>query len=507
MNKPGPAALLAIAALALGLRFAPNFPAWLWYDEYMALAQAQAAWADLPRINLVYDRHPFGYPALLHLWAAVSSSTGWLLALSALLGAATAVALVRGIVHALPARWAAAAGLLFAVLPAAASWGAHARMYALLMALTAVYWIAARATLRSERNAPVVGMFVAGLALAFTHALAVFAILAAAADAWIGRRGPKGDATPELGATPAAAGDGASRSPEPPPPSRPSRLRLAAWGASVSLPVAVCVAVVAPRFGRSSGHVGSLDSAAAFGSVVRALWAGTGGVPFVAALVALLGSSLVLAALADRAARRRVAVTVLVPFAIIAAAGLFGRPLWHERALVWGLPFCAIWATWGARIIASRRPALGVGLYAALVVASLAQCVLHVRDHKPDGFARVAEHIGAHAAAGDVVYAPRHSDLWAVSLALAPDEGVDPQGILDAFEAGDPFTVALTVADDVPITVATERWDPGLLERSSRAWIVVRGEWDLDLRPLVGRGFHPAGRGGHDGVRFLRFER
>jgi len=189
----GPAAAVALAA-AVVLRFVCRSQ--LWLDEAQAVAIARAPLHTLLD-SLRIDGSPPVYYVLLHAWMAVFGTGTWAVrALSGVFSLAT-----------LPLAWllarrlvgrpeAVATVLLLASSPFAVQYATEARMYSLVMLLTAVGGLALLRTLARPGWWPVAGLGACSGLLALTHywSFYLFAVLGLGLllAAWRGR--PEGRA-------------------------------------------------------------------------------------------------------------------------------------------------------------------------------------------------------------------------------------------------------------------------------------------------------------------------
>ncbi len=130
--------LLGIVGAAVVVRFATTSP--LWLDEALSVNLASLPRADLPGA-LRHDGHPILYYALLGFWIDMfGDDDGPVRWLSALFSLATVPAVWAGARRRLgpiPARYAA---VLTVTSPFVIRYGSEARMYALMMLITALGW-------------------------------------------------------------------------------------------------------------------------------------------------------------------------------------------------------------------------------------------------------------------------------------------------------------------------------------------------------------------------------
>jgi len=136
-----PLALVGLALLALGLRLYAIDRQSIWADEGISRTYALRP-ADVIVREAARGLHPPFYYLVLHAWSRlVGSGVAELRALSALAGALGVVVTVV-----LARRWAgnhaaAVTALVSLTAPLAIHYGQEARMYSLVMTLTAVAWL------------------------------------------------------------------------------------------------------------------------------------------------------------------------------------------------------------------------------------------------------------------------------------------------------------------------------------------------------------------------------
>jgi hypothetical protein len=183
----------AITALALGLRLAGLDRKSVWFDEAVTHADALTPW---PRLldSIAHDVHPPLSYVVIHLWPWVTAGELGLRLPSAVLGALAATmawAWVRGISSPGEALFT---GLLVAVMPLQVDLAQDARMYGLLLLLTASsLWLLDRVLVRPTR-ARLLAYTLVAAAMLYTHYFAAFILAAEGLGALLTLRSCKGRA-------------------------------------------------------------------------------------------------------------------------------------------------------------------------------------------------------------------------------------------------------------------------------------------------------------------------
>jgi len=180
-----PLALVGLALLALGLRLYAIDRQSIWADEGISRTYALRP-ADVIVREAARGLHPPFYYLVLHAWSRlVGSGVAELRALSALAGALGVVVTVV-----LARRWAgnhaaAVTALVSLTAPLAIHCGQEARMYSLVMTLTAVAWLCYDEWSRHGRRRALVGYGISATALILSHAFTPAVIIVPAAlGAW-----------------------------------------------------------------------------------------------------------------------------------------------------------------------------------------------------------------------------------------------------------------------------------------------------------------------------------
>ena len=175
-------AALAVAAVALGLRLYRLAAQSLWYDESISLALAGRSLDQITR-NTAADIHPPVYYYVLHFWILLAGDSEFA---ARFLSAATgvlAVCLVYQLGRHLFTKGAGLAAAAFvAVAPVVVYYGQEARMYSLLLAMSALWtliWL--RLMAREDeagrvRRVDWVVYVVVGVLCLYTHYLAVLVL-------------------------------------------------------------------------------------------------------------------------------------------------------------------------------------------------------------------------------------------------------------------------------------------------------------------------------------------
>lgn len=134
------ASLSAIIIIGALLPFAAASGRWFWLDELMTVNFSSAGpWPTLVNV-LRFDVHPPLYYLQLSIWMLVSRSDGWLMANSVFWHAAAIALLTLGAARFHGTKVGLAAGLLFAVSPAALAYADQVRMYSFCTFLLLWVW-------------------------------------------------------------------------------------------------------------------------------------------------------------------------------------------------------------------------------------------------------------------------------------------------------------------------------------------------------------------------------
>jgi mannosyltransferase len=175
--------VLALLVCGTALRIALSGRS-LWIDELITVLKARES---LPTLfaGLADDVHPPLYYALLHEWIGVfGTSPPALRSLSIAWSAVTVLAVWGWSREALPRRSALPAATFAALSPFAVWYATEVRMYAQVLALTAVAgWLAFRVLARGPRPAGLLGLGLCLGALVWTHYLASLFVFALGAVA------------------------------------------------------------------------------------------------------------------------------------------------------------------------------------------------------------------------------------------------------------------------------------------------------------------------------------
>ncbi len=177
------AALVALAVVAVAVRFWTRSPMWL--DEALTVDIANGSLSGITGA-LRHDGHPPLYYVLLHAWMSVfGESDRAVRALPAVFGmlAVPAAFLVGRRVGGRTVAWCTA--VVFAVSPFAVRYSTESRMYSLLMLLVLLGWLCADSALRRTRPWPLIGLAACTSALLWTQYWALWlGVAAALALAW-----------------------------------------------------------------------------------------------------------------------------------------------------------------------------------------------------------------------------------------------------------------------------------------------------------------------------------
>ena len=168
-------AVLAVASLALGLRLYRLAAQSLWYDEAISLALAGRSLAQIAQ-DTSADIHPPLYYFLLHFWIRLAGDSEFAARFVSAAASVIAVPLVYQLGRQLFTRGAGlAAAALLAAAPVVVYYGQEARMYSLLLTLSALWtliWLRLLAKGEESGRTRLVdwGLYVAGGVLClYTH--------------------------------------------------------------------------------------------------------------------------------------------------------------------------------------------------------------------------------------------------------------------------------------------------------------------------------------------------
>jgi mannosyltransferase len=173
--------LLAILAVAAGLRLWKLDAGSLWYDEVvtMRVARADGTTALVERLDRIDGTRAPLHPLVLHAWLRLfghSDLAGR--AFSALCGLATVVVVYLLGRRAYDDRTGLWSAWLAAVCPPLVYYSQEARMYAWLVLLTALSWLVLLSFRQATGTARCIGYALLLAALAYSHPLGLFMIAA-----------------------------------------------------------------------------------------------------------------------------------------------------------------------------------------------------------------------------------------------------------------------------------------------------------------------------------------
>jgi hypothetical protein len=163
--------------LALGLAVIRQNPAF-WLDEYMGLAVVTGDWNDAARFfRSMPEQHPFHY-LLLWIWVQAGDSEAWLRAQSLLLSAGT-IPIISALAHRyLRGSWAPHGAVwMFALSPFVLTFATEARMYSLLLLLSAATLLLLLRALDSRRTMDWIAFTISAALCAWTHFFGVLLVL------------------------------------------------------------------------------------------------------------------------------------------------------------------------------------------------------------------------------------------------------------------------------------------------------------------------------------------
>jgi hypothetical protein len=185
--------LVAVVAVAVGLRFAARSPLWLDEAQSVSIARLPLTGSHTTLFEgLREDGSPPLYYLLLHGWMAIFGHGDLAVrAMSAVLNLIAAVPLYVLALRVVGKRAAAVAVLMYLTSPFALYFATETRMYSLIVLLTALGGLALKRTLRAPSVRSVVALAVCAGLLALTHYWCLYLLLTVAAWILIGAvRGP-----------------------------------------------------------------------------------------------------------------------------------------------------------------------------------------------------------------------------------------------------------------------------------------------------------------------------
>lgn len=343
--------LLLVPVLAAGIALRLHSGSALWLDEALTVDIARSPLRDLPDA-LRHDGSPPLYYALLHLWMRVfGDGDGAVRSLSTLFSLATLpVAYRAGLRVTRDRRAAWYAVVLLAASPFAVRYATEARMYSLLVLLTALGVLAVDRALERPSPSRLIPLAVLAGALVLTHYWAAFVVVAAAAVVLAWRRARRVAVAVVAGAAVAMA------------PWLPVLLYQVQhtgtpWAAAPGLHVAVDAVF---EFAGGRTQAGSFLGLLLLGLAAVGIWGRTRGPAVLelrwpgerrpGAVAALSVGGLLLGITASTVLRSgfapRYAAIALVPFLVVAAAGTAKLPSLRTQLVVLGL--CVVLGLAGA---------------------------------------------------------------------------------------------------------------------------------------------------------------
>lgn len=330
------AAAAGLAAVAAALLLGARVGEPLWYDELQSLTFAAQPLGRLVGAVREFDLHPPLYYALLGVWLRLGESTEWIRLSGVLAYAGVGVGVWLGTGAGTPPRLRsrALATATAVAAPAALAYATEVRMYPLMMGLAALAWgVGARPGGRARTLALASCL----VALAWSHATGALAVLAVAAAAMVTASSPgrwwrsvaeriRG-ASDELGQGPRTGGPHAR--PDTGPPLAP-----------LVAVAALAVLSVAPWLVGSHGSGAHLDGTGVSAMVrdLGLLLTGFAALPRAAGPAALLALGLALALGRDATRLWTAAALLVLPALVFAVGSALVAPVWHGRAMLFGVP-------------------------------------------------------------------------------------------------------------------------------------------------------------------------
>lgn len=401
--------LLLTMGLALGLwlRLVAIGKEGLWLDEIFSASFADLSVPGTVLAVVLFDVHPPLYYLQLNLWGLLGHSDIWLLLNSAFWSAGTLLAIFWGTRRQFGS-WAGLLALTFCAVMGSEVYFAHElRMYPMASCLAVLSWIAANRLTADYHFRTAVPLIILLALLGAIHGAS--AIPASAALLYIF---PLGAHAEQL------------------------RNRLRIWFGISAVVACTFLPWVVNVGTRDISHTSQPSMhaliqtvsgwAIGYGNVVVPSWAP----PAVAAGIAI---GLIAALLAYPALTRIAICFIAWPLLFGATLCVIVKPIWLDRTFAFCPPFMAI--VFGTAIVhllrkhgptarrAIRYPAMV--LVAALVVAGGRMAYLQAATpSKPDQYRELASYLAAHAAPGQLVYAPVGSIFWGLNRYLiGPDWG------------------------------------------------------------------------------------
>jgi mannosyltransferase len=415
---------LALLALALGiwLRLAGLGTDGFWLDEVFSASFANLSAVGTLMAVVLYDVHPPLYYLQLNAWGLLGHGDLWLRLNSVLWSTGTLVAVFFGTRRQFGTSGGLLALMLCAVMGGEVYFAHELRMYPMETCLVVLSWIAANRFAADYRFGSAWPLIILLAAIGAIHSAAV--IPASAVLLYVF---PVAD----LGQL---------------------RTRLRTWIAVTAVVVCTYIPwVINSSLRNAIGHT-SGASIPALIQTVGGWFIGYGDpVPLSTSGLAaffLVVFGLVAALLACPRLLRMVLCFLVWPLLFGAILCVIVQPIWLDRTFAFCAPFVAI--AFGAALgqwlgaHGSSAPKLAlyavVGLFAALLVAGgrLAY-VQSITPNKPDHYRELAGYLSAHAAPGEVIYAPEYIDFWGVNRYLiGPDWGsalkFQDAGLLDGLK-------------------------------------------------------------------------
>ena len=370
--------LIAIIAIAGGMRVVGLNGEWLWYDELLSVNFSAGGVLDTILTVARFDVHPPLYYVQLAFWMAFGSSDAFVMGNSVVWSVLTiAVVYAAGIRQG--GRMAAAiAAALVAVSPAAIYFSHQVRMYSFLSFLLVSAFACMVRFLQSGQRKNLVFACVLMAATAYSHAAGILMA--------------SGVATYGIMAT-VQARDW-----------RQFRLLIGMY----LLLAILCIPAVAFVANRGINHAvapGLTD----VGETLRFLFVGADNsvAAFDAFSLGVLGLAFLVFVATAASSRMLVATTVVVPIALIFLVSHLVTAIWLDRTVVFVVPFLAL--GFGQRVaMMADRPGRRLGLVACCAVAalgltSLAGAEQVSRSTKGDAYRPMAQFVADSVRPGDLL--------------------------------------------------------------------------------------------------------